>query len=430
MKKQLFLLLFSLLALTGFGRTVTGTVTQESDGEPVIGCSVTVKGQQGGAVTDIDGKYSINVPDNNATLVFSFVGMKPQEVKTAGKSVIDVRLAENSEVLSEVVVTAMGQSQEKSKLNFSVQELKSDDVTAGQSANFVSSLQGKVSGLQVSNAGGSPNAASQIIVRAISSVNPSQNNEPLFVVDGMPIRGGGSSMADLNPADIESMSVLKGAAASALYGQEGANGVILITTKGGKDGKITVTVNGGWEWSNVLDTPPLQNTYIAGSGGFTNVNSQGGWGPRRQASDKIYDNVGKFLGTGFMQKYDMSLSGGNELFSAYASVGYMDNQGVVPQDYKKKLNVFVKGEFNPSKQVKIMLSTNFVDTKSRGFGNSMSTVYGWAINRDMSDYVLENGLAATTTGTFSQHASASTQVSRPTTAATWTRARHKARVSS
>lgn len=392
MKKQLFLLLFSLLALTGFGRTVTGTVTQESDGEPVIGCSVTVKGQQGGAVTDIDGKYSINVPDNNATLVFSFVGMKPQEVKTAGKSVIDVRLAENSEVLSEVVVTAMGQSQEKSKLNFSVQELKSDDVTAGQSANFVSSLQGKVSGLQVSNSGGSPNAASQIIVRAISSVNPSQNNEPLFVVDGMPIRGGGSSMADLNPADIESMSVLKGAAASALYGQEGANGVILITTKGGKDGKITVTVNGGWEWSNVLDTPPLQNTYISGSGGFTNVNSQGGWGPRRQDSDKIYDNVGKFLGTGFMQKYDMSISGGNELFSAYASVGYMDNQGVVPQDYKKKLNVFVKGEFNPSKQVKIMLSTNFVDTKSRGFGNSMSTVYGWAINRDMSDYVLENGL--------------------------------------
>lgn len=392
MKKQLFLLLFSLLALTGYARVVTGTVTQASDGEPITGASVTVKGVKGGAVTDIDGKYTINVQGDNAVLQFSFVGMKPVEEKVGGRSVVDVQMYENSEMLSEVVVTAMGQSQEKSKLNFSVQELKADDVTAGQSANFVNSLQGKVSGLQVSNGGGSPNAASQIIIRGVSSVNPSQSNEPLFVVDGMPIRGGGSSMADLNPADIESMSVLKGAAASALYGQEGSNGVILITTKSGKDGKVTVTVNGGWEFSRVMDTPNIQNTFISGASGFTNVNSSGGWGPRRQADDPYYDNVGKFLGTGFMQKYDMTISGGNDLFSAYASVGYMDNKGVVPQDYKKKINVFVKGQYKPSKQVNIMLSTNFIETKSRAFGNAMSSIYGWAINRDMSDYVLPNGL--------------------------------------
>lgn len=392
MKKQLFLLLFSLLALTAFGRTVTGTVTQASDGEPITGASVTVKGVKGGAVTDIDGKYAINVTDDNAVLQFSFVGMKPVETKVGGRSVIDIQMQDNSEMLSEVVVTAMGQSQEKSKLNFSVQELKSDDVVAGQSANFVNSLQGKVAGLQVSNGGGSPNAASQIIIRGVSSVNPSQSNEPLFVVDGMPIRGGGSSMADLNPADIETMSVLKGAAASALYGQEGSNGVILITTKSGKDGKVTVTVNGGWEFSRVMDTPKIQNTFIGGASGFTNVNSSGGWGPRRQASDPYYDNLGDFLGTGFMQKYDMTISGGNELYSAYASVGYTDNEGVVPQDYKKKINVFVKGEYNPSKQVKIMLSSNFIENKSRGFGNAMSTIYGWAINRNMSDYALPNGL--------------------------------------
>lgn len=392
MKKQLFLLLFSLLALTGFARTVTGTVTQASDGEPVIGASVTVTGVQGGVMTDYDGNYKINVPDDNAVLNFSIVGMKPVKVKVNGRSVIDVKMEENSEMLSEVVVTAMGQSQEKSKLNFSVQELKSSDVTAGQSANFVNSLQGKVAGLQVSTAGGSPNSASQIIIRAVSSVNPGQSNEPLFVVDGMPVRGGGSSMADINPNDIETMSVLKGAAASALYGQEGANGVILITTKSGKDGKVSVTFNGGWEFSNVLRTPKLQNTYIAGASGFTTTNATGGWGPRRQDSDPYYDNLGEFLGTGFMQKYDLSLSGGNDKFSSYASVGYMDNKGVVPQDYKKQLNVFVKGEYNPSQQVKIMLSTNVIDSKSRAFGNSMSTIYGWAINRDMSDYILPNGL--------------------------------------
>ena len=392
MKKQLFLLFFSLLALLGQARTVTGTVTQASDDEPVTGASVVVKGLPGGAVTDIDGNFSINVPDGKNVLTVSFVGMKSQDVNINGRSQVNVKLEENSEVLSEVVVTAMGQSQEKSKLNFSVQELKSDQVAAGQSANFVNSLQGKVAGLQVSQAGGSPNSSSQIVIRAISSVNPSQSNEPLFVVDGMPIRGGGSSMADLNPADIESMSVLKGAAASALYGQEGANGVILITTKGGKDGKVTVTVNGGWEFSNVLRTPKLQNEFIAGSNGFTVTNSAGGWGPRANADDVLYDNLHEFLGTGFMQKYDLSLSGGNDKYSTYASASFMDNQGVVPQDYKKKLNVFVKGEFNPSKQVKIMLSTNFINNTSRGFGNSMSTVYGWAINKDMSDYALPNGL--------------------------------------
>lgn len=392
MKKQLFLLLFSLLAIAAQARVVTGVVTQASDGDVVIGASVQVKGVKGGAATDIDGKYSINVPDDNAVLVFSFVGLKAKEVKVGNRSVVDVVLDENSQLLEEVVVTAMGQSQAKSKLNFGVQELKSDEVVAGQSTNFVNSLQGKIAGVQVSTAGGSPNSASQIVIRAISSVNNAQSNEPLFVIDGMPVRGAASSAADINPNDIESMSVLKGAAASALYGQEGANGVIIITTKSGKDGKVTVTANGGWEISNVARTPKIQDTFIGGSNGFTTPNGSGGWGPRRTEDDSYYDNLGDFLGTGFMQKYDLSISGGNEKFSAYASANFMDNQGVVPKDYKKRLGVFVKGEFNPSNTVKIMLSTNFINNTSRGFGNSMSTIYGWAINRNMSDYKLPNGM--------------------------------------
>ncbi len=201
-----------------------------------------------------------------------------------------------------------------------------------------------------------------------------------------------SAAADINPNDIESMSVLKGAAASALYGQEGANGVIIITTKSGKDGKVTVTANGGWEISNVARTPKIQDTFIGGSNGFTTPNGTGGWGPRRTEDDPYYDNLGDFLGTGFMQKYDLSISGGNEKYSAYASANFMDNQGVVPKDYKKRLGVFVKGEFNPSNTVKIMLSTNFINNTARGFGNSMSTIYGWAINRNMSDYKLPNGM--------------------------------------
>ena len=391
MKKQLFLLLFSLITIMAQARVVTGTV-YDSDGEPALGASVTLKGAKTGVATDFDGKYSINVPNDKAVLEFSMVGHKTVFETVGSRTVIDVNLPANAEVLDAVVVTAMGQSQAKSKLNFGVQELKSDQVLAGQSANFVNSLQGKVAGVQVSTSGGSPNSASQTVIRAISSINNAQSNEPLFVIDGMPIRGGGSSIGDINPSDIETMSVLKGAAASALYGQEGANGVIIITTKSGKEGKVNVTVNGGWEISNTLNLPSLQKEYIGGANGFYVANSSGGWGPKMNSNDVYYDNVGNFLGTGFMQKYDISLSGGNDKYSAYASANFMDNEGVVPKDFKKRLGVFVKGEFTPSKAMKIMLSANFIDSKARGFGNSMSTIYGWSINRDMSDYKLENGL--------------------------------------
>lgn len=372
-------------------RVVTGTV-YDSDGEPALGASVSLKGAKTGVATDFDGKYSINVPNDNAVLTFSMVGHKTVFETVGSRTVIDVNLPANAEVLDAVVVTAMGQSQAKSKLNFGVQELKSDEVLAGQSANFVNSLQGKVAGVRVSTSGGSPNSASQIVIRAISSINNAQSNEPLFVIDGMPIRGGGSSIGDINPSDIETMSVLKGAAASALYGQEGANGVIIITTKSGKEGKVNVAVNGGWEISNTLNLPSLQKEYIGGANGFYVANSSGGWGPKMNSDDVYYDNVGNFLGTGFMQKYDISLSGGNDKYSAYASANFMDNEGVVPKDYKKRMGVFVKGEFTPSKAMKIMLSANFIDSKSRGFGNSMSTIYGWSINRDVADYRLENGL--------------------------------------
>ena len=247
MRKQLLLLLFSFFAVAGFARPVTGVVTTQSDGEPIIGASVMVKGSTVGTVTDFDGNYSIEIKDDNAVLVFTYVGMEPATVKVGNRTKIDVVMKENATVLNEVVVTAMGQVQEKKKLNFAVQSLNSDDVTAGSTANVVNSLQGKVAGLQVSMTGGSPNSSSQVIIRAISSVNNSQSNEPLMIVDGVAVRGKGSSLSDINPNDIESMTVLKGAAASALYGQEAANGVIMITTKSAQSGKTQVSATGSRE---------------------------------------------------------------------------------------------------------------------------------------------------------------------------------------
>lgn len=390
MRKQLLLLLFSLFAVVGYARTVTGVITSAVDKLPVIGASISVEGTTRGTTTDLDGKYSIDV-DDNSVLVVSYVGMTTQRITVGSRSVIDVELQENAQVLEEVVVTAMGQTQEKKKLNFAVQSLSADDVTAGQSVNFANSLQGKVAGLQVSSGGSSPNSSTQVIIRAISSINTSQSNEPLVILDGMPIRGGGSTLGDLNANDIENMSVLKGAAASALYGQEAANGVIMITTKKGKEGRLEVTASGSWEISNAIHVPKIQDQFIAGSGGFFKENSTGGWGPYLTSADHVYDNVGSFLGTGFLQKYDMSISGGGEKFNAYASASYLKNDGIVPEDYKDRLSVFLKAEFKPSDKVTMQLTTNFVNAKSRAFGNSMSTVYGWAINKNMADYATLEG---------------------------------------
>lgn len=385
MKKQLLLLLFSLFAVAGYARVITGTVIAESDKLPVIGATIMVQGTQRGVATDFDGNFSIEVKDGDVLNV-SYVGMLPQKVKVGNQQTLNIVLKEDAQVLGEVVVTAMGQTQEKKKLNFAVQSLDSEQLTAGATTNIASTLQGKVAGLQIQSTGGSVNSSQTIQIRAISSINTSQNNEPLVIIDGVAVRGGGSTLGDINPNDIEHVSVLKGAAASALYGQEAANGVIMIVTKSGASGKLQVNANATFEVSQAARVPEIQSRYAPGSKGFYVENATGGWGPLLSSTDKTYDNVGDFLGTGFLQKYDISATGGTEKANAYASVAYTQNEGVVPEDYKNQFNIFLKTQFNPSDKVKIQLTSSFKESKARGFGNAMSTVYGWAINRNMSDY--------------------------------------------
>ena len=386
MKKQLLLIVFSLFAVAGYARVITGTVVSESDNEPIIGATIMVKGTQRGIATDIDGKFAIEVNEGDV-LSITNVGMLQQTVKIGKQQSLNIVMKEDSKVLGEIVVTAMGQTQEKKKLNFAVQSLNSDEISAGVSNNLASTLQGKVSGLQILSTGGSPNSAQTIQIRAISSINTSQNNEPLIIIDGVPVRGGGSSLSDINPNDIESMSVLKGAAASALYGQEAANGVIMIVTKSGKDGKLQVTANATLEVSNATRVPEIQSSYAPGSKGFYVKNAgSGGWGAPLAEGEATYDNVGEFLKTGLLQKYDVSMTGGTQRANAYASVSYQKNDGVVPKDHKDQFNVFIKGQFNPSDKVKIQLTSSFKESTARGFGNAMSSIYGWGINKNMADY--------------------------------------------
>ena len=390
MKKILFVLtcLFCSAAMMA-SITVTGTVISAEDGLPVIGASVLEKGTSNGTITDFDGIYELTVADD-AVLVFSYVGLSSQELKVSGP-VMDVTLKGDAIAMEEVVVTAMGVVQEKKRLNFAVQNIGGDALTENKSANFVNSLQGKIAGVSVTNAGGSPNSGSQIIIRGISSVNTSQSNEPLFILDGVAISGGGSTAADINPNDIENITVLKGAAAAALYGQDAANGVIMITTKQGEAGKIKVQANGSWQWDQATRLPRLQQTYGPGAQGFYKDKTSGGWGPMLGENDVIYDNIGNYIKTGFYHKYDFSVTGGSEKFQAYASANWSNAEGIIPEDYKTRFGALIKASYTPAKWVTFQMGINITDTKSRSTGG-VSSVYGWPINNDITNYQHDNGL--------------------------------------
>ncbi len=366
---------------------VSGLVVSKDDGEPVIGASVLEKGTSNGTITDFDGKFTITVGDK-ATLVVSYVGMTTQELKPT-KS-MKVALASDAIAMEEVVVTAMGVVQEKKRMNFAVQNLDAEALTASHSANFVSSLQGKVAGIQVTNGSGSPNAGSQIIVRGISSVNTSQSNEPLFIMDGMPLNGGASAAADINPNDIENVTVLKGAAAAALYGQDAANGVIMITTKKGVAGKITVDANASWQFDTPTRVPELQTSYMPGAQGFYKDKTGGGWGPLLNEGQTIYNNLDNYLQNGFYHKYDFSVKGGSEKFQAFASANWSKADGIIPNDYKQRFGALVKASYSPAKWVTIDANINVMQAQSRSC-SGISSAYSWPITDDITNYQTESG---------------------------------------
>lgn len=387
MKKiSLIIAVLCMMVQLGFAQslTVTGVVTSKDDGQPVIGASILVKGTTNGTITDFDGNYTITA-DKGQTLVISYVGMKTQEIVVKGATQ-NVVLVTDAEVLEEVVVTAMGVVQEKKRLNFAVQNVGSESLTESRSANVLNALQGRVAGVNVTTGGGSPNSGSQLILRGITSL--SQSNEPLIVLDGMPLTGG---VGDLNPNDIESITVLKGAAASALYGQEAASGVLMITTKQAGAGKLTTTFNASVQFDTPANLINVQQKYLPGSNGFYREQSRNGWGPRVMEGDQLYDNIRNFFNDfGLYHKYDLSLSGGSEKFQALASASFSNNDGIVPNDYLQKVTALLKATYTPNKYIKAGINANITYNKSRGAGG-ISSIYSWPINDDIRNYKTETG---------------------------------------
>lgn len=310
----LLAMLFLAFGVQAFSqeRTITGTVTSAEDGMGVPGASVIAKGTTVGTSTDIDGKYSLTVSSDIRILIFSFVGMETQEVSIAG-NVINVILESGGIKVDEVVITALGIKRERKSLGYAVQEINSDEFNTAKDPNVINNLSGKVAGVVINQSTGGPGSGSYVTIRGNNSLTG--NNQPLYVVDGIPIdnSGFGSSagegtgefkktdygtgISDINADDIESMSVLKGPNAAALYGSRAANGVIIITTKKGSTNKgLGVSINSHTTFDTPFILPDYQNEYGQGTeGGIPDtaeelIRSSGSWGPKMDGSNQVYYN--------------------------------------------------------------------------------------------------------------------------------------------
>src|ERR1700761_2563375 len=353
--KCFLLLLFATITITAYAqKTVSGTVTEKS-GQPIPGVNVTEKGTTNATATNIDGKFNL-VTKPGATLTFSFMGYKAKEVIVGNEETINVTLETGDNSLNEVVVTALGIKREKKSLGYAVQEVKGQTLSDAKEPNIVNSLSGKVAGLQITRSSNGPGASSRITLRGNNSLTG--DNQPLIVVDGVPIdnfigneidgtgrrnndyynpsRDMGNGLADINTEDIESVSVLKGPSAAALYGSRAGNGAILITTKTGKSQSglgITVTSSVGIE--NIFARPKMQTQFGQGTEGKYDATSALSWGEKNNGqsqarvdgstfSQHYNDNIGNFFQTGLQSEQGISLQQQYKSTSVYTSYNRLD----------------------------------------------------------------------------------------------------------
>ena len=345
---SVFFLLFG--GLYAQDKTVTGVVTDESK-TPLIGVSVVVKGTTRGVSTDFDGKFTLQAKEGE-TIEFSSVGYVAQDKKVtgAGKTLnMNVVLKEETQQLSEVVVTALGIKREEKALSYNVQQVKSEELTKVKAPNFVNSLNGKVAGVTINKSASGPGGATRVIMRGEKSIEGSNN--VLYVVDGIPLfntqaggdnsgikgegRVGSEGIADFNPEDIESISVLSGPSAAALYGSNAANGVILINTKKGKEGKMQISLSSTTEFSKPFILPEFQNTYGNRSGQYSS------WGSKL-ATPSSYDPAKDFFETGTNFINSLTLTAGNKTNQTFFSAASTNNKGVVPNNSYHRYNFTVR----------------------------------------------------------------------------------------
>jgi TonB-linked SusC/RagA family outer membrane protein len=393
-------------------RQITGIVTDEK-GAPLSGASVLQKGTTNGTSTDDRGSYTITVTGVSPVLVFSFAGRQSQEMAVGTGAIYNVSLG-SSGAMSEVIVTALGIRKEKRSLGYTVQSVNAEDLTVNHQSNVVNALQGKVAGVTISSTGGAPGQGARIQIRGINSLDAGRNNQPIFIVDGVEVdnstftTGGGDTRgmtnraADINPDDIESISVLRGGAATALYGIRAANGAVLITTKSARAGKIQVSYTGSYGFDNVNKTPDVQTKFTQGYlGVYDNTSFWPSWGPTVAEGkaqdpthpDQIFNNFKRAYRQGNQTRHSINLGGGSEMMQLGASFSYSNQNGVIPFSDYKSYNARVNGNLNVSKKIKIGASMNFINS---GGSRVNSDRYGeqliyWSPRWDVMDYIKPDG---------------------------------------
>lgn len=328
-------------------KQITGRVVDEKN-EPLIGVNIQVEGTNSGVITDLDGKYTIKA-SVGSILNFTYIGYTSSFVKVTDKSVYNVQMSANVEVLNEVVVTALGIKREQKALSYNVQQVKSDQLTDIRDANFINNLNGKVAGVNINSSSSGVGGASKVVMRGTKSIEQSSN--ALYVVDGIPMfnfgGGGGTengsqgvteSIADINPDDIESISVLTGAAAAALYGSNAANGAIVINTKRGKVGKLQVSVSSNTDFSKPFVLPHFQNRYGTGNNGKADVSPTLSWGPLLNDASRRGYEPGDFFDTGMTFTNSVTLSTGTEKNQTFFSAAAVNSEGIVPNNRYNRFN--------------------------------------------------------------------------------------------
>ena len=434
MKKSLLLaFLAGMVSFVGVSqRTFTGTVVDENN-IPLAGASVVVKGSTTGVATDFDGNFEIELSEGSEILLVSYLGYISQEVDVTGKSNITVQLQPDSQQLDEVVVTALGIKREKKRLGYSVQEVQNENLVTARETNVTNSLAGRVAGVQITQGSSGVGSTSRIVIRGEGSLIPG-NNSPLFVVDGIPISNRtvsnraegnletdfGNGAQDLNPDDIETISILKGPNATALYGSRGLNGVVLVTTKSGKATRgLGVSFTQNVTFEEALRIPRYQNQYGQGAGGeFAFGNGFGGglndnidesWGPRfngqlipqhdspttsglragdfavrpRNPDGTFADEIiptpwtaspgnieDGFFRTGRTITTNLSVTGGNEKGNFRVSLTNLDNEGILPNTDFNRETYALSGSYNLADWLKVTSSVNYVNSSSNNRPNN------------------------------------------------------------
>ena len=418
------ILVDSPVGFTAVAQTMkaTGVITDAS-GEPLIGATVMLKGTKRGVTTDVNGHFSIDAP-NGSTLIVSYVGMVTREIKVGGKPV-NVTL-EGGNALDEVVVTALGIKREKKSLGYAVDDINAEELMKNKNTNAINSLAGKIAGVSITQSSGSAGAGSQIILRGGTSLE--RDNQPLFVVDGVIYDNSTSSIGnsaydgmlanatsnsnrimDINPEDIENMSVLKGPAAAALYGSRAAAGVVLITTKQGKEGAVEVNLNAKYTTSWVHKLPEQQKTYARGyytsdengNAVLQDYTTQS-WGAKiSETGGQWYDNVGNFFENSGAWDTNLSIAGGNKNGKFFLSGSFYDQDGIIPTTGFTKTTFRFNGEqkwkmltfganvaYSQSRTDKTLPSAGLYGSSGNG---SMTALYNFAGSDDMRHYLNEDG---------------------------------------